>query len=81
MNSTISDDISREHLASEAARCLKNISANNKNVSELHKELLEVNLSISAYVEESKRRLAALRFDLVNSANSSQKVVEILSKK
>ncbi|CAH2087862.1 unnamed protein product [Euphydryas editha] len=74
MNSTISDDLNREHLAFEAAKCLKNIFANTQNVTALHKELLEINLSITAYIEESKNRLEGLRLDLVRQATSSHKV-------
>lgn len=59
----------------------ENISSNNYNIASLHKELLEVNLSITAYIEESKKRLAGLRLDLARDAKSSQKVVEILSEK
>lgn len=81
MNSTISDDLTRDHLALEAAKCIENIFTNNKNVRSLHKELLEVNLSISAYITESKRRLKNLRLELAYEAKSSQRVVEILSEK
>lgn len=108
MNSTISDDLTREHLTLEAVKCLsrlcfkyrnsscficflcdnklclliaENISSNSQSVTLLHKELLEINLSITAYIEESKKRLAGLRLDLANEAKSSQRVVEILSDK
>lgn len=81
MNSTISDDLTRDHLALEAAKCIESIFTNNKNVRSLHKELLEVNLSISAFITESKRRLKNLRLELAYEAKSSQRVVEILSEK
>lgn len=81
MNSTISDDLSREHLTFEAVKCLKNISSKTQSVTFLHKELLEINLSITAYIQESKKRLARLRLDLAHDAKNSQKVVEILSDK
>lgn len=109
MNSTISDDLTREHLAIETAKCMgrlgfenrslsfqlfclrqfgdfycnfsENIIAKSQNVTSLHKELLEINLSFTAFIEESKRRLGSLRLELANKANSSQRVVEILSEK
>lgn len=81
MNSTISDDLTRENLTLEAVECLKNISANSQSVTLLHKELLEINLSITAYIEESKKRLAGLRLELAHDAKSSQRVVEILCDK
>lgn len=81
MNSTISEDLAREHLTLEAVKCLKNISSNSHDVSILHKELLEINLSITAYVEESKKRLAGLRLNLAHDAKDSYRVVEILSDK
>lgn len=59
----------------------ENISANSQSVTLLHKELLEINLSITAYIEESKKRLAGLRLDLAHDAKSSQRVVEILCDK
>ncbi|CAH2055712.1 unnamed protein product, partial [Iphiclides podalirius] len=80
MHSSISDDLNREHLALEAAKCLKNISQNNKNVSDLHKELLELNLSIKTYIEESKIRMKDIRLELASKAKSSTKVVDILSR-
>lgn len=108
MNSSISVDLNREHLALEAAKCLsrltlfenrkmtisfvlhsyftmtrllfsENIFANSQNVTKLHKELLEINLSITAYIQESRNRLEELRFDLAHQATSSQRVVDILS--
>ncbi|CAK1589024.1 unnamed protein product [Parnassius mnemosyne] len=81
MHSSISDDLTREHLALEAAKCLKNIAVNTQNVSALHKELLEINLSIRSYVEESKTRLKDIRLELANQAKSANEVVEILSGK
>lgn len=54
---------------------------NSQNITTLHKELLELNLSISAYVEESKKRLAGLRLEAAHDAKSSHQVVEILSEK
>lgn len=81
MNSTISDDLSREHLSLEAVKCIKNISSNSQAVTLLHKELLEINLSIITYIEESKQRLARLRMSLAHDAKSSHRVVEILSDK
>ena len=59
----------------------ENIHLNTKNITTLHKELLEINLSITAYIEESKSRLKALRLELAHQATSSQRVVEILSDK
>lgn len=59
----------------------ENLFEKSQNVTLLHKELLEVNLSITAYIEESKKRLEALRLGLAREAKSSQKVVEILSEK
>lgn len=59
----------------------ENIFSNNQNLALLHKELLEINLSITAYIEESKRRLGGLRLDLANEAKDSYSVVEILSNK
>lgn len=47
----------------------------------LHKELLEINFTIAAYIEESKKRLREVRLDLAQQAKSSQEVVEILSQK
>lgn len=79
--STISDDLTREHLTFDAVKCLKKISTNSQNISKAHKELLEINWSITAYVEESKKRLAGLRLELALDAKSSQRVVEILSDK
>lgn len=50
-------------------------------MSELQKELLELNLSIKTYIEESEVRLKDLRLKLANQAKNSNKVVDILSKK
>lgn len=59
----------------------ENISSKTQSVTLLHKELLEINLSITVYIQESKKRLARLRLDLAHDAKNSQKVVEILSDK
>lgn len=59
----------------------ENIFTNSQNVTSLHKELLEINLSVTAFIEESKKRLDGLRLNLAHEAKSSQKVVEILSEK
>ncbi|KAJ8720896.1 hypothetical protein PYW08_006361 [Mythimna loreyi] len=37
--STVSDDLTREHLTFEAVKCLKNISSNSQNIAKVHKEL------------------------------------------
>lgn len=79
MNSLISEELSRENLALETAKCLEEIFCNNKKVTSLHKELLEINFTLTAYIEESQKRLKGLRLDLANEAKSTQKVVEILS--
>lgn len=60
---------------------LGNIFQNSRNVTALHEELLEINLSLTAYIGESETRLKALRLSLANSADSSHKVVDILSDK
>lgn len=59
---------------------LEKILENNQNVTQLHKELVEINLSITAYVQESKTRLETQRLYLAQQAKSSQEVVDILSK-
>lgn len=59
----------------------EDIAENTKNLSAHQKELLELNLSITTYIEESKIRLKALRLELANQANSSIKVAEILSRR
>lgn len=59
----------------------ENIFANTKNITEQHKELLEINLSFTAYIEESKRRLQTLRLDLAQQAKSSHRVVEVFNEK
>lgn len=59
----------------------ENIFANSQNITALHKDLLEINLSITAYIEESKKRLEGLRLELARQATSSHKVVDILSQK
>lgn len=91
MNSIISEDLpctdlmrvdlSREDLASNVTECLNDIFLNQKNNSVLHKKLLETNISIVAYIEESKQRLERLRVELARTATSAHKVVEILSEK
>lgn len=81
MNSTVSDDLTRENSASEISKCIKDLSANNRNLSLLHKELLEINLSVKTYVQESKKRLQGLRLDLAHEARSSHQVVELLTEK
>lgn len=58
---------------------LEDLFTNDKKVRALHKELLNINLTISAYIEESQARLKNLRVDLANEAKSTQKVVQILS--
>lgn len=60
----------------------EDLLGNNRKVTLLHKELLEINLTITAYIEEIKKRLKGLRLELANEQNlSTQKVVEILSDK
>lgn len=59
----------------------EDLSANNRNLSLLHKELLEINLSVKTYVQESKKRLQGLRLDLAHEARSSHQVVELLTEK
>lgn len=56
------------------------ISENDKLVS-LYKELVEINLSLTTYVQESKKRLSELRLDLARNAKGSHRVVELLSDK
>lgn len=53
----------------------------NKKITSLHNELLEVNLTVKAYIEESQDRLRSFRLALANKAatKSTQQVVEILS--
>lgn len=60
---------------------LDHINATNKNISQQHKELLELNSSIVAYIEESKIRISSLRLKLADEAHCSYKVADILSKK
>ncbi|CAK1542538.1 unnamed protein product [Leptosia nina] len=79
MNS-IDGDCTRDYLASEAARQVENLNITFKNVSSLHKELLEINISVKAYIEESKKRLSHLRLQAANNAKSAQEVAEVLSK-
>ncbi|CAH4001627.1 unnamed protein product [Pieris brassicae] len=52
MNSILYDELSRDNLALEAARQLDHINATYKNISQQHRELLEINTSIVAYIEE-----------------------------
>lgn len=59
---------------------LDHINATYKNIFQKHKELLEINVSIVAYIEESKKRISSLRLKLADDANSAHKVADILSK-
>lgn len=52
-----------------------------KNISELHCELLDINLAFSAYIEESKKHLEAVKLQSALNAKKSFEVVEILSNK
>lgn len=52
---------------------------NNQKIKPLLKELLEANLTLTAYIKESQKRKKRLRLDLANEAKSTKTVVEILS--
>lgn len=81
MYSTTSEDLSRDHLALQVTSGLKKIVENHQTVTQLHKELVEIDLSFTAYIEESKNRIQNHRLNLARQAKSSQEVVEILSEK
>lgn len=81
MNSTISDELTRENLALETAKCLREIFVNTEKVNALQREIVEINLSISAYVEESRKNLEELHLDQAKNATSSHQVVQLLSDK
>lgn len=81
MNSILFEESSRDYLALHTAENLKKLYTNTVNTTALVKELLEVNLSLTAYIEESKARLEELRLNLGHAAKSSQEVVEIFTEK
>lgn len=58
----------------------EDIFTNTEKITVSHKALLETNLTVIAYIEESKRRLEELRLKRAREASSLKEVVKILSK-
>lgn len=81
MNSVLSDDVDRDHLSRETAYHIENLLASTQNITKQYRELLEVNLSVIAYVRESKKRLEALKLEAALKAKDSFEVVDKLCKK
>ncbi|KAJ0172594.1 hypothetical protein K1T71_011733 [Dendrolimus kikuchii] len=71
--------LSNDHLANEITNCLEDIYSSTAKITHSHKALLETNLAVIAYIEESKQRLEKLRLKRARKASSLKEVVKILS--